>query len=845
MFTFVNFEYTMLRISTIEIEKLEEILSEIQRKKLFHIIPNKEEDNYIQNLRNKIEDSNEEIKNILCNINNIDTYLIHSVRENLLLKLDQYHHILQFLKIEQNIFKFKFSNELVENSINKVIESKKLIENFNQELIERRKKEYASLFLESDIIFDDNQKRAIITDDKHNLVVAGAGSGKTEVLITRIAYLTRRKQEPISPNRIIVLTFQKTAAKEIEKRIYRKFGISIKIQTFHSLGYEILNNSSFKKKLKFDGDNFDFDYKKFINDLYKKAEKDPSFQNKLITYEKFFGDDDPLKKESSFETKEEWYKYIRNFSYVALNGRKVKSKGEKAIMNFLLTHKINGTYIEVRYEDSAEWMKYTNVTNKIIIPKPDFFLPRYNMYIEHWAMDEKGNVPEWFEKPKEYKKDMQQKIERFKRQKNYSLLETTYSEFRRKDFIEQFENKFIAEIKRKNPEKEVVLSSISYSELVDIVWRTFKDSIKRIPFEVATFIIKAKTNGLKPQDIHERLMKESWSPKQKAFGEIALIIYSEYEKELQNRNEIDFCDMINQAVEELQKNSSLYENSFDHILIDEYQDISKQRYQLIKVLMTKNSNSKLFCVGDDWQSIMGFTGSNLELFIKFHNYFDHPARTDLLINYRSIKSIVDAGADLIENNGNRQLKKTTIAKYNDEKKIMVYSSSTGDKRTYYQQTAIHCANTIKEYLMKGYKPQDIMILCRIISKPDLINPLFKYSKANKVFLTINSHNPQSVPLMSVHKSKGLQAKVVLVLSVDKDLYGFPCEIENPLIFEPAMDTKYNNKEEEERRLFYVAITRSKEDVIIYTQKGAESIFLEEIKKHTEIKELDYKIINNP
>jgi len=88
--------------------------------------------------------------------------------------------------------------------------------------------------------------------------------------------------------------------------------------------------------------------------------------------------------------------------------------------------------------------------------------------------------------------------------------------------------------------------------------------------------------------------------------------------------------------------------------------------------------------------------------------------------------------------------------------------------------------------------------------------------------------------MTVHKSKGLQAKVVFLLCVDRGLYGFPSEIEDPFIFGPAMYGKLNNKEEEERRLFYVAITRSKEDVIIYTQKDNESIFLNEIQKYTEV-----------
>jgi len=166
-------------------------------------------------------------------------------------------------------------------------------------------------------------------------------------------------------------------------------------------------------------------------------------------------------------------------------------------------------------------------------------------------------------------------------------------------------------------------------------------------------------------------LKRKWSSKQKAFAELAVTIFKEYEKELRLTGEIDFSDMINQSLVELEKNHSLYANSFDHILIDEFQDISTQRYRLIKALLGKNKNCKLFCVGDDWQSIMGFTGSNLEFFIHFNNYFDHPARTDLSINYRSIKTIVEAGAELIRYNGDAQLKKQTISNNSEEKNIMV------------------------------------------------------------------------------------------------------------------------------------------------------------------------------
>lgn len=838
-----------------EVQKLGEIIAEIEKQKSFRIfgyllipiilgffvlkninenifILTKRRDELTHKVINEIETSNQQLKNNLKHLKDADTFLIYSVRADLLGKLEDYRSILHYLKEKNENFEKSF-NAIIETSISEVIASKITIDNFNKRLIERRKKEYEFLFNKSTVGLNDEQKTAIITDDKHNLVVAGAGSGKTEVLITRIAYLALRKQETVAPNRILALAFQNKAAKEIEERLNKRFGIEVKIKTFHSFGLEVLTNASLPK-LKFNGDNFEFGYNEFIAGLYKKAEKESSFQNKLFTYMLYFGDDELIKQESDFEKKDEWYQYMQNLTYTALNGTKVKSEGERTILNFLFTHKINGKYIKVLYENPAEWMNYKNEKGEIKTPKPDFFLPEYNIYIEHWGIDERGNVPEWFDQ--DYRKGMKAKIERFQQQKKYSLIETTYGEFKSNNFINNFENKLIKEIRRKYPDQDFVFTEMGYSEIVERVWKNCKESMKRNPKDIANFITKAKTNGLTPEKIIERLEKEKWSPKQKAFAELALVIYREYEKQLRLTNEIDFSDMINQAILELEKNESLYENSFDHILIDEYQDISRQRYLLIKALMTKNPNCKLFCVGDDWQSIMGFAGSNLEFFIKFQDYFDHPARTDLSINYRSIKSIVDAGAELIKYNGDGQLKKLTTANNNLEKKILIFSYSHKNTSTYHEQTAKHCVNMVKEYQMKGYSPQDIMILYRS-RKIRLLNLINEYADFNNVNIQVDSKSPRYSPLMTVHKSKGLQAKVVFLLCVDSGLYGFPSEIEDPFISEPAMYGKLNNKEEEERRLFYVAITRSKEDVIIYTQKDNESMFLKEIQKYTEIKNI--------
>ena len=530
---------------------------------------------------------------------------------------------------------------------------------------------------------------------------------------------------------------------------------------------------------------------------------------------------------------EEYYTYMRNLRYTALDGTKVKSEGERTILNFFITHNLNGKSIKIIYEKPAEWMKYFD-KNGGHIPKPDFFFPDYDIYLEHWGIDKNGKVPEWFEgdNPSEkYKRGMDAKKKAFAEQTKYHLVETMYWEFKEDDFIQNLRNKMLEALNEKFPFEDFVISPVPYNTLIDKVWAECRSSINKLSFNIVRFINIAKTYRLSHVEIGERLSNESWSPKQKAFTYLALRIYILYEKELQNTNQIDFADMINLAVDRLNQNETLYKDVFNHILIDEYQDISAQRYELISALMGKNTNCKLFCVGDDWQSIMGFAGSDLDFFVNFSDYFDHPVRTDLTVNYRSVKSIVDTGAEIIKHNP-AQLEKITVATNQSVSPVKVYVIESRAKKIYSAKMASHCIDKIAEYLQAGYEPADIMILSRITKNKYVNDNLLKYAREKNIQISTETRSFNRIPFMSVHKSKGLQAKVVFIIDFVEGLYGFPNELQNPDIFEPAIKGRKKDKEEEERRLFYVAMTRAKENVIIYTQKGKESKFLDEITDHT-------------
>ena len=414
-----------------------------------------------------------------------------------------------------------------------------------------------------------------------------------------------------------------------------------------------------------------------------------------------------------------------------------------------------------------------------------------------------------------------------------------YNKREREKFVEILKERVLAKLESRF-DSQFEFTPMTYEEIVEVAWAPYKDPTSS---DIANFIKNAKTYGLTPERIKEKLKNGKWSSKQLSFGMLALEVYRDYEQELQKHNKIDFEDMINKAIDALLKDKVLYADCYDHILIDEYQDINAQRNRLVEVLLERNPTCKLFCVGDDWQSIMGFAGSNLNFIINFKEYFPNPAMTKIFTNYRSIKTIVEAGAELIKNNGRNQIEKRTTSCRNETKPIKVLRSThkKSFETKYYDQTAEDCLNRIEEYVKKGLPPKDILVLSRyrfswivrlLVEKAQERGVLISYDKE------FSKRN--QIRLMTAHKSKGLQAKVVFILDVVKGLYGFPCEIEDSSIYEPARENyPKQDQKQEERRLFYVAMTRAMDDLIIYTWEPPKSEFLEEIKEHVDEELLYY------
>jgi len=779
-------------------------------------------------IREYLEQTKLAVERRIEGIRNSGTYLIYPEKERTNEMARSLEDDLQYFESNRTLPEFCLKTQA---SMERYLE---FISNYNSEFVKQRKKEYEHLFKKDDLTLDEEQKEAVVTDDKYNLVVAGAGAGKTEVLITRIAYLIKRKPDTVQSSRILAIAYQNKDVKQIEHRLHERYNVDeVDVKTFHKLGKEILQETG--RKLYRNSIVDENKKHEIVRAFYRDRLAEPEFYRLFLQYVKTIHDDE---KEDNADDRAENLQYAQRRVYFTINNTRVNSRAEKEIMDFFLMNKLNDEPIVIEYEPDLPGFR------------PDFRLTKYDLFIEHWALNEKGEVPEWFDQTTEdYKEKMNFKKSWFT-ENNKALVEMYAHEYDGSNsdrFIELLKSRVIEKLKAKSADVTQEFVPLTYDELVEVAWGPYKDPVD----EVVNFITNAKTYGISPERIHEKLRDGKWSEKQKAFGDLATRIYTDYRDHLIETRKIDFEDMINEAVAQLEKDPNLCSSVYDHILIDEYQDISAQRYRLVRKLLEHNPNCKLFCVGDDWQSIMAFSGSNLDFFVNFEKYFEKPAITKISTNYRSIKTIVDAGTQLIKRNGRCQISKNTLSSRNEEKPISVLRSPHKEnyRMRYYEQSADDCLARISECFKKGFSPKDILVLSRFMRTKvhraykfhHVIRILMEKARENGVELICDDARDESkIRVLTVHKSKGLEAKAVFVLNVIKDAYGFPCEIEDSSIYSPARENyPEQDPKEEERRLFYVAMTRAKEDLVIYTWEPAKSEFLEEIGDYTREERLNY------
>ena len=299
---------------------------------------------------------------------------------------------------------------------------------------------------------------------------------------------------------------------------------------------------------------------------------------------------------------------------------------------------------------------------------------------------------------------------------------------------------------------------------------------------IITFINLFKTNNYN-LDYFLKIKKD------KEIIRIIIDIYLLYEEELKSTDSLDFNDMIVKATKIIQNKCIL---NVKYIIIDEYQDTSFIRYMLIKEIKNE-TNAKVLCVGDDYQSIYRFNGCSLNMLLNFKKYFKHSKILKISNTYRNSQELIDIAGFFIQKNKKQIYKKLKSNKH-IEKPIKIMYGNNLNK------------------IITGIKDKNILILGR--NNFDINQ--YNYNKTS------------NIKYMTIHKSKGLEEDAVVIINLKDDLLGLPNKMVDNKIINYVNKYKCEYPYDEERRLFYVALTRTKGNVYLLVDKKNPSIFVKEI-----------------
>ncbi len=747
----------------------------------------------------EILDKIKEATNRLNHLTNFDCYFCNYDKENF---KSSYQDIFNEVRDEN---KYKHLNAVekikIQNFKTNYQTIEAIVEEYNPEFINKEKENYKSLFdhLESHPLSDD-QRTAIITDEDNNLVIAGAGTGKTTTIAGKVAYLIDKGLA--IPNEILVISFTKSAVNEMGKRIrnYLKndeLVQDLKIKTFNSYGFEVVRTMQIHKNLgvAFENEEQLFSFlQTLFDDLFLS---DGVFSKKATNFLAFFSR--PERDDFGFETGDQYYKHEKSFKNIGFDGISYKSKEEVEIANFLL---LNG----VSYEYERFYPLEIEDKNPIYGSyQPDFYLPEYDIYIEHYGIDENGNVPKYFSgnvtlsAKERYHNGIlwKQQIH----EKYGTNLVTTYS----------YENKqgvLIKKLSEKLAKKDVVFIKKTPEEILDIIKK--QDTYKEFNKLISTFLGLMKSNKYQPHDV----LHKNNDKRLKVFIDVFKPIYTKYEEHLRSKSLLDFNDMINVASDGINDNS--YKNPFKYILIDEFQDMSLNRYQLLKAIKSQNPSVKIYAVGDDWQSIFRFSGSDISLLTQFKKYFGYSKYTQILNTYRFNTEILNITSGFIQKN-EAQLKKDLTA-------------LTEAPAPSFEFVGLN---------MNGLDGSERGNLSRTSVRRILAGLNVNAQANTKVFLIGRYHfnNPKignefanlEIIFYTAHSVKGLTCDYAILLDVNSGVLGFPSEIVDDPILEYLLHEGDRYENSEERRLFYVANTRAKHKNFIIYDIYNESKFVKELR----------------
>lgn len=666
---------------------------------------------------------------------------------------------------------------------------------------------------------DPQQRDSIVKLEDNCLVIASAGSGKTSTIVGKAKYLVEKQH--ISPAKILLLTYTKKAANELSERMEIE-GLSS--GTFHSLAYHIIAQTTGQAPSICDADVP-------LNVFRKLILEDEDFLGAVDNY--VINLQSLMKLEHDYVDAFTYFEDRKKYGIQALfpdvDGKIIftRSEEEKRLCSIL-------TRLGVMFRYECDYPVNTKTPERRQY-KPDFTIyfkdaqgQWQRIYLEHFALDRDGLTPRWFGEGTAggWKLANLKYIQGiiWKRQ-THRENQTILIETRSADFHDgTIEEKLVAQLTKYG----VPIKQRTDKELYDLLVQRNRQMEKTVFTLLLSFITLMKANEktidgllktLTPEDGH--MMTVSEKRNKYILTKVVKPFFDAYQAELEKNYEIDFTDAIIQATNFCRE--GLWKQ-YDYILVDEFQDISVDRYKLLQALRSDKPKTKLYCVGDDWQSIFRFAGSDMALFYDFEQYFGFTELCRIETTYRFHQPLIDMSSAFVMKNP-AQKKKKIKTPDGDRKKTMlnfVKCESEDDG----------VLNKVTEIVSSLPKDESVLLMGRY--NYDAMSVGFKGkidNNDNRIKVNISGRD---IFFLSVHSAKGLEADHVILVNCNQGAYGFPSLIED----DPVLDFVLSRSEQfpfaEERRLFYVAMTRAKKRMYILYDKQQPSPFISEFLLKLEI-----------
>ena len=618
----------------------------------------------------------------------------------------------------------------------------------------------------------DEQAEAIATDEDVTLVLAGAGTGKTSVIVGKIAHLVHNQDIP--PDEILVLAFNRKAADEIKERLKGELS-EAHVRTFNGFGHHVISEvegapptiAEFVAKSK---------ERDAIEDIIKEVLEDPQVPESTVDF--IASNSSRYMSAFDFDNVKEYNAYVRHVELRTLSNDRVKSFEELEIANYLTKHSVKFCY-ERPYPELTQSSTYRQY-------QPDFYLPDYDIYIEHQALDENGNPPSGWEGYKE-------KVEwaRQTHSKYGTKLIETYSWQQRKGIL-------LSELGKRLKKEGVKLNRVP---IVDLVMKLAEYLIMWLADLMAKFLNHVRTNGFTDDKLRDRANKQGMGWLNRGFLRIFEQVRRRYEQRLNEKGEIDFHDQISRAEHYIREGK--WKSPYKYVLVDEFQDISAGRMRQLQAL--QREDTAYFLVGDDWQSINRFAGSDVELMRNCGDYLGHVQTRTLTDTFRFGKGILNPSREFILRNPEQSKRKLNSASNSVDRGITVI----------YADDPAAGLERAREDIQEFPPVNGHSFLA-----------LGRYQSSHKALQGKRNGEDFS----TVHRAKGREADYVAVLDLKDVRRGFPSRIEDhpllDLVLLPTPEGAFPHAEE--RRLFYVAMTRARIGTYLIADKDRPSIFVKEL-----------------